>query len=119
MSPSRLNVVLDEDPNGVLKSTLIVQHRLPWKSNFTPRQHVLADAVCQMDNDFFYDQWPFTSEKHRRAFLDMDLSRWSTSVCAHGMDSRIGIYARFITILFLIDGKETRAIRLSILIWAR
>jgi len=53
MSPSRLNVVLDEDPNQVYKETLVLQHKLPWTSKFNPRQHVFADAVYQIHNDFF------------------------------------------------------------------
>jgi hypothetical protein len=109
MPSKKFNLVLDEDPNGFLKSTYIVEHPLPWTSRFTPRQHVLGDAVCQMDADFFSDRWPFGSDKQRRAFLDMNLSLWSVSVCAHGMDSRIPIYSRFITVLFLIDGMFTLA----------
>ncbi|RDW92912.1 uncharacterized protein DSM5745_00234 [Aspergillus mulundensis] len=98
-----MNLILDIDPSGIHKPNHIIQHPLPWISCFTPRQHILADKVCQEDNDFFLVHWPFKSEKQRQMFLDMDLSRWSTSACANALDSRIQIHARFNTVLFLID----------------
>ncbi|KAL4904343.1 isoprenoid synthase domain-containing protein [Aspergillus multicolor] len=68
-----MELTLDTDPSGIHKPTYIIKHPLQWTGKFTPRQHVLADAICAMNNDFFVKHWPFKSEKQRQKFLDMDM----------------------------------------------
>lgn len=45
------------------------------------------------------------SKAAEQFFVDMDLSRWGVVVIPEALDSRIQLSTRFLTVLFLIDGK--------------
>ncbi|RYP08311.1 hypothetical protein DL764_001980 [Monosporascus ibericus] len=69
----------------------------------TAQKHTNTAKVVKQVNDFFLENWPFKTEKHRRRFVDEGYA-WSVCLnCPLSLDERMHWGCRLLTIGFLID----------------
>ncbi|POR38210.1 Aristolochene synthase [Tolypocladium paradoxum] len=90
------------------RKSIAVKHAREWTSLFTPRIHALGEALCQLENAYFVDIWPFASAEQRQSFVDMDLPRCTAMMFPEALDSRILVSMRLNTLFFLLDDAMDR-----------
>jgi aristolochene synthase len=67
------------------------------------RKHPNADEVVKQVNDFFLENWPFRTEKHRKRFVDEGYAWFVCINCPLSLDERMHWGCRLLTTGFLID----------------
>jgi aristolochene synthase len=69
----------------------------------TARKHPNADEVVKQVNDFFLENWPFQTEKHRKRFVNEGYAWFVCINCPLSLDERMHWGCRLLTTGFLID----------------
>ncbi|KAI1843483.1 hypothetical protein JX266_010309 [Neoarthrinium moseri] len=69
----------------------------------TAQKHPDAVEVVKQVNEFFLQNWPFRTEKHRRRFVDEGFAWFVCLNCPLSLDERMHWGCRLLTIGFLID----------------
>lgn len=99
-------------PNGSGKvhgSEKAPQAWVPTES-WKPLNHPRADEVCQENDQYFLQYWPFPNEKSRVVFRKAGFGRVTCLYFPLARDDRILYACRLLTILFLIDGKVLQSL---------
>lgn len=72
-----------------------------WKSTCHRRYH----EVSKENNEYFLKHWNFPNKGAEQKFLDCDFAGYTCFQLPLAKDDRIHFACRFVTVLFLIDGK--------------
>jgi aristolochene synthase len=79
---------------------------------FHVRTHPLTDKVADSVNQFFLDNWSFSSEKERNKFLGADFSRFCAYYFPNSIDDRLHFACEIVTHLFMVDDiLETKSLK--------
>jgi aristolochene synthase len=72
-------------------------------TTLTAEKHPNTAEVVKQVNDFYLENWPFKTEKHRKRFVDEGYAWFVCLNCPLSLDERMHWGCRLLTIGFLID----------------
>lgn len=75
--------------------------------SFVAQCHPLVDKVSKEVDGYFLEHWPFEDEKARKKFVAAGFSRVTCLYFPKSIDDRMHFACRLLTVLFLIDGKQS------------